>query len=208
MAVLREPGEHPGCRDSQRGAVRGALRRPPSGGWAAYLRASPTQLKVNPFIVLLAGALVGALAWGSCNAGRASDAETRLNAQLAANRDSATQWETARQALTVSLGALRRDSSTLARNLTRATGAAQRASQRAESLFLRLPDTLRVGVRLVFDSLAGATMACEAARANCELRAQNAEARARGDSNQLVRLTILTDTLEASWRSAERRAQP
>jgi len=165
-------------------------------------------LKVNPFIVLLAGALVGALAWGSCNAGRASDAETRLNAQLAANRDSATQWDKARQALTVSLGALRRDSSTLARNLTLATGAAQRASQRAESLFLRLPDTLRVGVRLVFDSLAGATAACQALLVNAEARAQNCEQRARGDSIQLAQTASLLVATEAAWHIEQRKNSP
>jgi len=152
--------------------------------------------------------MIGGLAFGTCQAGKASDAQIRLEAALAAQRDSAAAWGKARQALTVSLGALRRDSSTLALNLTRATGAAQRASQRAESLFLRLPDTLRVGVRLVFDSLAGATIACEASRANCELRAQNAEARVRGDSTQLFHADSLLTVTEASWHQAERQAKP
>src|SRR5881396_1320895 len=131
----------------------------------------------------------------------------RLDAALAAQRDSASQWQEARHALTLRLAALWRDSSRLASQYASASRAAAVARHRADSLLWYIPDTLRIAVRLVFDSLAAATVACENLRQNCELRAQNAEARVRGDSTQLVRLMALTDTLEVAWKRAERQAQ-
>ncbi len=151
---------------------------------------------------------VGGLAFGTCQASRATDAEIRLQDALTAQKDSASHWRTAREGLTVRLQTLQRDSGVLALNLARATGAAQRASQRAESLFLRLPDTLRVGVRLVFDSLAGETIACRGMLMNAEARGQNCEQRARGDSIQLTQTVRLLLQTEAAWHIEQQKNRP
>jgi hypothetical protein len=165
-------------------------------------------VKISPLVVLLVGLAIGGLAFGFHQAGRATDAELRLEAALAAQRDSASRWTASRDSLMLRMRRLRADSQVLALRYRNAAQAAWRAHRTADSLLARLPDTLRVGIRLVFDSLAEETMACANLLQNCELRARNAEARTRGDSIQLVRLTALTDTLEAAWRSAERRARP
>jgi hypothetical protein len=166
-------------------------------------------MKLSPLMVLLAGALVGALAWGSCNANRASDAENRLNASLAAQRDSAAHWQATREGLITRLGALQRDSLALAVSYHAAQAQAGVARHRLDSLLAGNANVAlgeAVGRVLTADSVQLET--CQATIGNCELRAQNAEARVHGDSLQLLRLTALTDTLGAAWHSAERRAQP
>jgi len=83
------------------------------------------------------------------------------------------------------------------------------ARHRLDSLLAQNPNVAlgdAVGRVLLADSLRLAT--CEATTANCELRAQNAEARVRGDSTQLLRLTALTDTLEVAWNTARRQNSP
>lgn len=148
------------------------------------------------------------MAFGSCQASRATDAEIRLNDALSAQRDSASHWHTAREGLTVRLQALQRDSGMLALRYEVASRTASAARHRGDSLLALLPDTLRVAVRLTFDSLAGATVACQASLANCELRAANAEARAHGDSLQLFRSDSLLQTTEASWHTEQRKNRP
>lgn len=166
-------------------------------------------MKISPLTLLLVGAVVGALAWGTCNAGKATDAQIRLEEALQAHRDSATQWQEARQVLTARLGALQRDSSTLARQYVVASHSAAVARHRGDSLLLLIPDTLRVAIRLTFDSLAGEAIACRGLLVNCELRAQNAEARAHGDSIHFADLQrFVSDTLEPAWHTAERKARP
>lgn len=165
-------------------------------------------MKISPLTLLLVGAVVGALAWGTCNAGKATDAQIRLEEALQAHKDSAAEWGKARQTLTIRLGALQRDSSALARQYAVASHSAAVARHRGDSLVLLIPDTLRVAVRLTFDSLAGEALACRGLLVNCELRAQNAEARAHGDSVQLLATQTLLDTVRVRWFIAERKARP
>jgi hypothetical protein len=165
-------------------------------------------VKISPLVVLLVGLAIGGIAFGTHQAGRATDAEIRLEAALAAQRDSASRWMASRDSLVGIARGLRADSQVLALRYASASQAARRAHRTADSLLARLPDTLRVGVRLVFDSLAGETQACQALLGNCELRALNAEARAHGDSMVLTQTVLLLQHTEVAWHTEQRKNQP
>jgi hypothetical protein len=160
----------------------------------------------NSLVLMLAGALVGALAWGSCNAGRASDATKQLQAALAARADSSHRWTLQRDSLTDVLHALRADSATLE---ARRHAARRFATDSIGKLLAQIQDTSN---RRVADSAVSVVYleveACQDQLANCEQRAQNAEQRARGDSVTLARTQALLDTVRLRWTIAERKAQP
>jgi len=165
-------------------------------------------VKISPLIVLLVGLAIGGIAFGTHQAGRATDAEIRLEAALVAQRDSASRWMASRDSLVGIARGLRADSQVLALRYANASQAARRAHRTADSLLARLPDTLRVGIRLVFDSLAGETDACRLVAANANARAQNCEQRARGDSLQLAQTATLLLRAEAAWHTEQRKNQP
>ncbi len=75
-------------------------------------------------------------------------------------------------------------------------------------LLKQLPDSQQALFGPVITTLSAEGEACRNLLTNCELRASNAEARVRGDSTQLVRLTALTDTLGAAWRTELQRNRP
>jgi len=151
---------------------------------------------------------IGGLAFGTCQAGRASDAQIRLEAALAAQRDSALQWGKARQSLTLRLGALRNDSVALAGKYATARLWARMGRDSIAILLKQLPDSQQALFAPVITTLSAEGEACRNLLTNCELRATNAEARVRGDSTQLVRLTALTDSVEAQWHIELQRNRP
>lgn len=165
-------------------------------------------MKVSPLVLALAGMLVGALAWGSCNASRASQAEIRLAAVLADDSLAAAQWARTRDSLATDLRELRGDSAMLAVRSATARRAAQAAHDSIGALLAILPDTQRLPLERAVTVLQAETAACRESLANCELRAANAEARVRGDSLRVASLTLLTDSLEAAWRTAQRQSAP
>lgn len=163
-------------------------------------------LKVSPLVIFLVGALVAALAWGTCNAGRASDAEIKLAAALAAQRDAATHWTAARDSLMQANTALRADSAFLdaQRRATRVM-----AKDSIGKLLAQIGDTTArshaaEAVRVVYLEVE----ACQDQLANCEHRAANAEARAAGDSVLLAQTVGLLQQTEAAWRSEQRKNAP
>lgn len=152
--------------------------------------------------------LVGALAWGSCNASRASDATRQLQAALAAHTDSLHVWTATRHALTAELQGLRADSQVLAVRSQRAQRAAILATDSLGKLLARVPDSVRAAVESTVTVFSEVGSACQAQLANCSLRAANAERRAAGDSSQLAATQSLLDTVRVRWSQAERKAQP
>jgi hypothetical protein len=166
-------------------------------------------VKVSPLVVLLVGALVGAVAWGTCNAGRASDANKQLRAALA---DSTHRWTMRRDSLTDRLRALRTDSATLATSLRSTQASRDAATAEARHLAQRLResgDTAGARVLVTADSLAHAErLGCALVIQNCEARAENAEERAAGDSILLAQTAILLRQTEAAWRSEQRKNAP
>jgi len=160
-------------------------------------------VKVNAALVV---ALVVAISWGTCNAGRASDATVQLQAILSAQRDSASRWTRTRDSLTHENTALRADSATLE---VRRQQVRRLASDSIGKLLAQIQDTSNrrmadSAVRVVYLEVE----ACQDQLANCEARAQNAEARAHGDSLTLATTTALLDTVRHRWAIAERKAQP
>lgn len=163
-------------------------------------------MKVSPLALLLAGALVGAIAWGSCNAHGKSLATQQLEAALAQHDSAFAKATRERDSLSQANAVLRGDSARLD---------AQRRAVRRQA-----GDSIGKLLALVTDSAARAVAhaavrvvyleveACQDQLANCEARAQNAEARARGDSVSLVATAAILDTVRVRWSQAERRAQP
>lgn len=157
-------------------------------------------------VLLLAGALVGALAWGTCNNSRASDATKQLQAILAQHDRDAARDSAHHDSLAQAVRVLRADSAFLD---------AQRRAVRAQSR-----DSIGKLLALVQDSAARVVAhaavrvvyleveACQDQLSNCEARAQNAEARARGDSVSLARTEVILDSVRVAWSQAERAARP
>lgn len=172
------------------------------------VRVTEGCVTLSPVVVLCVGLAIGGALFGSCQASRATEAEIRLQDALAQHRGSLDAWEDERTGLTRRLGALQRDSGALALRYEGARRSAAVARHRGDSLLALLPDTLRVAVRLTFDSLSAETAACDAVLRNCELRAANAEARAQGDSIHLVETAKLLLTTEGQWRMELQRNRP
>jgi hypothetical protein len=85
----------------------------------------------------------------------------------------------------------------------------QRGRDSVAKLLALLPDSQRVPLASAITTIVNVGDRCQELLVNCELRAQNAEARAHGDSTQLVGLQrFVSDTLEPAWHSAERQARP
>lgn len=169
-------------------------------------------MKVSPLVLLLGGMLVGALAWGSCNASRASEANFKLDALLAA-RDSQATIEAARQdSLRRALRALRADSATLHVSLVRTQASRDAAQRESKALVTRLQaagDTAGARVIRVADSTAQAErLGCSLVVQNCEARAENAEERAQGDSVLLDQTQTLLNQTRAAWQAEQRKNAP
>lgn len=166
-------------------------------------------MKISPLVLLLTGALVGALAWGNCNAGKASDAQKSLQNALQAHRDSLAQWQIERGALSLTADSLRTALVPLreAYKVSRVLG--QRGRDSLTKLLALLPGSQRAPFEPVILTLTTEAAACHDLLVNCELRAFNAEARAHGDSLQLVTLQrFVSDSLEPAWQRAEQKARP
>lgn len=165
-------------------------------------------MKISPLVVLLVGLAIGGFAFGTCQAGRASDATIRLEAALAAQRDSASRWQTARESLVMRLGALQRDSSTLARQYDAARAGSRMIRDSIGILLKQLPDSQRGALGAVITTLSAEGEACRNLLTNCELRAANAEARAHGDSVQLIATRLLLDSVGVAWHTEQRKNRP
>jgi hypothetical protein len=163
-------------------------------------------VKVSPIVLLLAGALVGVAAWGSCGWSGKSDATKRLEAALAEQDRAAHVWSATRDSLAQANDALRADSATLEarRRATRSM-----ASDSIGKLLAMIGDStaqqvVESAVKVVYLEVE----ACQNQLANCEQRARNAEHRAAGDSSQLAATQQLLDTVRVRWQIAERKAAP
>lgn len=162
-----------------------------AAGWAALLA------------VLWAGSSVWA--WRATVA--AGDRERRLEAAIAARDSAGRAWDAERAGLLADMGRLREDSAQLE---ARRRAARAWSQDSIRKLLALIPDSAaRAAAEGAVALEAGETARCEEQRANCEARAANAEARAAGDSTDLAALRLFVrDTLEVSWRDAERRARP
>lgn len=165
-------------------------------------------MKVSPLVLLLSGALVGALAWGTCNAGRASKAEIRVAALLAQDSTDADAFQRTRDSLRGIVVGLRADSAVLAARAATLARRLPAAHDSLRRLLAMLPDSTRTPLDSAVAVVTAAYESCEAIRANCEARAANAEQRVAGDSIRILELEALSRTLEGEWRAAEQRAKP
>lgn len=169
-------------------------------------------MKISPLLLLCIGLALGGLAFGSCQASRASEATFKLEALLAA-RDSSAALEAARQdSLRHELRALRVDSATLHVSLVRTQASRDAAQREAQTLAIRLQvagDTAGARVVRVADSTAQAErIGCSLVVQNCQARAENAEERAQGDSILLVQTHTLLVQTEAAWHTEQQRNRP
>lgn len=162
----------------------------------------------SPLVLLLAGLAIGGLAFGSCQASRASDAEIRLQAALASHAESLAVWGVTRDSLGRSMDSLRADSALLAQRYAAVRRFVPAAKDSITRLLALLPDSITVGITAAVAVVQAAYETCEAIRANCEARAANAEARAAGDSLALARTQFLLTQTEAQWRAEQRRNAP
>lgn len=165
-------------------------------------------MKLSPWMVLCVGLALGGLAFGSCQASRANEAELRLNDALAKHRGSLDAWEDERRSLTRDLSALRADSASLAIRYDAVRRAAPTLRDSIQHLLARLPDSTRARLQPAILELGAETTTCHEFLANCEQRVANANRRATGDSLQLLETAGLLRSTEGLWRDAERRARP
>jgi septal ring factor EnvC (AmiA/AmiB activator) len=160
----------------------------------------------------LIGLGLGGIAFGSCQANRASDATRQLQEALAAHTDSLTVWTATRHALTAELQGLRADSAVLRISLVRTQASRDAAQRDAQTLATRLQtagDTAGARVVRVADSTAQAERAgCSLVIQNCQARAENAEERAAGDSILLVQTALLLKQTGDAWRTEQRKNAP
>lgn len=165
-------------------------------------------MKVSPLVVLLIGLAIGGFAFGSCQASRASDAEKSLQNALAAHRDSLAQWHIERSALSLAADSLRQALGPLQQAYKVARILGQRGRDSVAKLLALLPDSRRATIGPVIAALGAEGEACRALEANCEARAQNAEARVHGDSLQLTQTVLLLQKTEAMWHTEQRKNAP
>jgi len=155
---------------------------------------------------------LGGFAFGSCQAGRASDAELKLQAALQAHTDSSHRWTLKRDSLTDALQGLRADSTVLHVSLVRTQASRDLAQRNAQALASRLQtagDTAGARVIRVADSTAQVErQGCSLVVVNCEARAENAEERAAGDSVLLDQTQVLLNHTRAAWQSEQRKNAP
>lgn len=150
--------------------------------------------------------LLGAFAWGSCNASRASDATRQLEAALTQRDSAAAAWHRDRQGLEIVTRRLRGDSAILAirQQRTRREGA-----DSIGKLLASIDDTVARAIaqqatRVVYLQVEG----CQDQLTNCEQRAANAEQRAWGDSVLLDHTQILLHQTGDAWRLEQQRNRP
>lgn len=165
-------------------------------------------MKGSPLVLALASALVGAVAWGNCQRGRASDATLKLEAALAAHAlEDAVAGDRQDSLRRVNL-VLRDSAALLTTRYTALRRFVPTARDSIAKLLARLPDSVARPLGTEITVLREAGEACHATLTNCEARAANAEQRAAGDSARLVATHQLLATTEAAWHSAEQKARP